>query len=283
MAVRRATPSSSRRQIHELPQPAAERAGRPRPRTLREEEREVQEERRQQEHRHRIGPVEEPVETIEAAAEREGRPAEEGRREPEEMKRRRVTRPAQAHDGANQQREQADRCEDVVEARVPARDRRQGELEGLRRPEPEQPIGDRLPLLRSTQEVGHIRRPLDELAVNRLEQVAGPDPGAARRRAGRDAESGDAFDPTHPEHTVVSLVPRGTDDEVRDPEPEEQCRHGDRDDRRPRRRPTGPAPSEGGRDDDRASSLMTAGTGRDRRLSDQLAIDIPQSLEPVSN
>ncbi len=146
-----------RRQVHELPEPAAERAGGPRPRTLRKEEREVQEERRQQEHRRRVGPVEEPVEPVEPAAEREGCPAEEGRREPEEMQRRRMIRPAQANGGSDEQREQTDRRQDVVEARVPARDRGQPELEGLGRSEPEQPIGDRLPLRRSTQE-GRRRR-----------------------------------------------------------------------------------------------------------------------------
>src|SRR6185503_7210523 len=95
--------------------PAAQRSTDPAPWTVGEDEREMQEQRRQREDRDRVGPVEDPVQAIETAAEREREDAEEGDGKPEEMQRRRIARAAQSHGGADQQRERSDRGEHEVE------------------------------------------------------------------------------------------------------------------------------------------------------------------------
>jgi hypothetical protein len=56
----------------------------------------MEEERRQQQDGDDVAPVEDPIELVEAAAEREREDAEEDDRQPEEVQRRGVARPAPA-------------------------------------------------------------------------------------------------------------------------------------------------------------------------------------------
>ena len=233
-----------RGQVDGRPEAAAERRADPGPRPLREEQREVQQQRRQQQHRSRVGPVEHPVEEIQAPAEREHRPAEERARQPEEVQRRRLVRPAQPDRRPDQEREQADRREEVVEAGVAAGQRRKTEIEGLRRPEAKHTVGDRLPFVGAPQQLHDVGRPLDEDLVDRLEQVARPDARARGRRAGRDVECRHPFQLAHPQHSVVGLVPGGPDRDIRKAEHEQGPDDGDRRQGRHDRRPSWPPPAE---------------------------------------
>ena len=111
-------PQQQRRQVRKRQQRAARVGHRPRVGPIREDQGEVQEHRRQRQQRHHVGPVEEPVERVELPAVREGHHAEESDRQPEEMERRLVAGPPQAHRGADQQREDADAGEHVVQRKV---------------------------------------------------------------------------------------------------------------------------------------------------------------------
>ena len=91
---------------------------------LREHEREMQEERRQHQHGHHVAPVEDPVESVQPAAEREGEHAEERDAQPEEVQRRLMLGPPQPDRGANQQRKDADRCQREVQHPRSGRNRR---------------------------------------------------------------------------------------------------------------------------------------------------------------
>ena len=92
-------------------------AANPRLRALGKHEREVQEERRQDEPRHQVGPLEEVVEPIVAAARRERQHAEERDGQPEEVQRRRIVRAPQPDRRADHDREDADERQRVVQAR----------------------------------------------------------------------------------------------------------------------------------------------------------------------
>ena len=78
-------------------------------------QREVQEQGRQHEQGDDVGPVERPVDLVEPAAERERQHAEERDRQPEEVQGRLVERSPDADRRAHQQREEADRGQEVVE------------------------------------------------------------------------------------------------------------------------------------------------------------------------
>jgi hypothetical protein len=114
-------------------------------RSLREDESEVQEERRQYKHRDRIRPVEEPVETIEASAEGERENPEERDAEPEKMQRRGITRPAESDGRADEQRENADRGEEVIENTRTARNRRDPKFHDLTSAQPKDGVARGLP------------------------------------------------------------------------------------------------------------------------------------------
>jgi len=83
----------------------------------------VQQQRRQQRERDRVTPVERPVKAIERAVEREREDAEERDAQPEEMQRRLIARPAQAHRAADQKREEADCREHEIDRAAARRGR----------------------------------------------------------------------------------------------------------------------------------------------------------------
>ena len=102
-------------QVDERKHTRAEAIPYPAWRALGEDEREVHEQRRQEENRDFVGPEEDPVETIEATAVREREDPEERDRQPEEVKRRLVARPTNAHRGTDQQAKKADAGEHEVD------------------------------------------------------------------------------------------------------------------------------------------------------------------------
>ena len=165
-----------RRHVEQRPAAMRQAGERARAGALGEDQAEVHEQRRQEQRGDLVGPVEDPVDAIEPAREREGEHAEERHGEPEEMQRGLVVGAAGAHRGADQQREDADRRQHVVEAADTARNRRQRHLRDTAIAEREQRVG--------------VARAAAGRLLQRVHVVAGSRwpgrrPPAARRRAGR--------------------------------------------------------------------------------------------------
>ena len=109
-----------------------------------EHQREMDDERRQQKRAHNVRPVDDPIERVEAAAERKRQHAEEGNGQPEEVERGLVVRTAEADPGAHEQRKNTDRGEDVIQSAGTRRDRCKRKAKALLRPGPNQRVGDRI-------------------------------------------------------------------------------------------------------------------------------------------
>ena len=187
----------------------------------------MEQQRRQQREGDRVTPVERPVEAIERAVEREREDAEERDAEPEEMERRLIARTPQAHRGADQQREQADRGEHEIH-RVAARRRRERERERLARARPQEGVDEPRPGVAAMLILDDVGRRQHRRAVDREQHVAALDPGGRRGGAGRHLAGGDAFRAPGPEHAVLDLVPARVHRDVGDAERDEQRHDGHR-------------------------------------------------------
>jgi hypothetical protein len=91
----------------------------------------MHEQRRQDQRGHRVRPVEDFVEGIEATAERVRKHAEKRDRQPEEVHRRLVGRSPEADRRADQQREDRHRREQVIEHAAALRNRRKRHVRDL--------------------------------------------------------------------------------------------------------------------------------------------------------
>ena len=218
----------NRRHVEERPAAMREPGQRARARPLGEDQAEMDEQRRQEQRRDLVGPVEHPVDAVEAAREREREHAEERDRQPEEMQRRLVAGAPRAHGGADQQRKDADGGEHVVEAAHAARDRRQGHLGDTAIAERQQRVGVAGAAGGLLLQRVHVVAGLDGLAVDREQHVAGADAGAGRRRDRVDLGGDDARRSLHPEHAVFHVVARRPLNDVGQAEQEQQRGHADR-------------------------------------------------------
>ncbi len=102
-------------------------------RPIGEDQSEMQKQRGQREPRDDIGPPEEIVQAIELAAGVKGKGAKERDGQPEEVQRRLISRPAQAHRGADEHREDADRRQRIVQPELGQPHRLQGQADRLLR------------------------------------------------------------------------------------------------------------------------------------------------------
>jgi hypothetical protein len=92
-----------------------------------------------------------------------------------------IGRPPRADRRAHQQREDADRGENVIEQPGSARHRRQREVHHIARAEPQQCVGMARAGLRLVLQREHIGAAVDGLIVDGEEDVSGTHAGAARR------------------------------------------------------------------------------------------------------
>jgi hypothetical protein len=129
-------PDQKRGQVQRGKQRPSRLALHPGLRPLGEHERKVHEERRQEQPRDDVSPVEEAIERVEAAAEREREHAEKSDRQPEEMQRGGIGRAPQPDRRADEQREHADAREHEIQHAVSVRDRRERDLAQLLAAEP---------------------------------------------------------------------------------------------------------------------------------------------------
>jgi hypothetical protein len=146
---------------------------------LGEDQREVQEERRQRQDRHFVRPEEHPVQPIEAAAEREREDAEEGDRQPQEVQRGRIARPAQPHRAADEQREGADAGEQEIQDARTAGDGRHADVDHVARPESQHGVAQRLAAVGAVQHFHDVGRIVDRAVVDGEQQIAALDADAA--------------------------------------------------------------------------------------------------------
>ena len=167
---------------------------------------EVDEQRRQQQRGNLIGPVEHPVDAVEAAREREREHAEERHREPEEVQCRLVGRTPRPHGGTDQQREDADRRQHVVEACRHRGDRRQRDLRHPPIAEGQQGVGVPRAAARGLLQCVHGVARFDGLAVHGQQHVAGAHAGAGGRRRRIDLGGDDPGRALHPQHAVFDVV-----------------------------------------------------------------------------
>jgi hypothetical protein len=200
-------------------------AARPPPRPFRKIQREVQEQRRQQQDRHFVGPEEDPVEPVEAPAEREGEDAEEGSGKPEEVQGGGVARPPQAYGAADQQREHADRREHEIERARAAGQGCEPDVDDLPRPQAQDRVPERRVALRRVQRIDDVRNRLHRAIVDGQQDVAAlqPDPGC--RGPGRDLLGNNALGARGPEHAIVDFAPGRARRDVRRAETEERRHH----------------------------------------------------------
>ena len=160
------------RQVEQRQHGAADRRPHPGPRPFGEDQREVQEQRRQQQQRHHVAPVEDPVEPIEAAAEREPEDAEERHREPEEVQRGLIAGPAQAHGAADQQREDRDQRLHHVEGAIAGRRLVQRQLdETLAHAAAEHGVGDGVARTRGVERLEDVGGNVDPASVDGDEEI----------------------------------------------------------------------------------------------------------------
>ena len=211
-----------RRQIKQRDQGAARIAARPRARALGEHQREMQEQRRQHQHRHHIGPIEDPIERVEPAAEGEGQHAEKGDAQPEEVQGGLMLRPPQPDRRADQQRENADRRQREIDAAEPGRHGGDRERQHLLRPQPQHRVIEPVAVLRGVEQLHQIAFALDPPSVHRDQDIARLHAGPGRRRAVVHDLRGDPFPLRPPEHAVLHLRPRRANGDVRDGEAEQR-------------------------------------------------------------
>ncbi len=203
--------------------------GDPRIRTIREHQREVEEQRRQHHGRHRIGPVEEIIRSREFSGVGECKHAEECRRQPEKMHRRRIGRTTQTHGCADEQSEDADRGKQVVQDRLRPwcsrqLERQQG-VSGIAL----NGVGDDLSGFHRAQPRGDIFRRVHHVAANCLQYVA----SAKARISGRGtAAHFKRAQVGAPEHSVIygrPVLPVLDDHQIDQRERDQARSHSDRD------------------------------------------------------
>ena len=198
-------------------------AARPGARALGEHQREMQEQRRQHQHRHHVAPVEDPIERVEPAAEREA-PARRKRRC---TARRSAASPdARAGAAGPTRRPAARRCRPP-----PARNTGCATRSESARPRPSASpaTAAAAPCSRAGRRSSRAwnsftRSPSLWIrpSVHRDQDVAGLHAGPGRRRAVGHDLRGDAFPLRPPEHAVFHLRPRRADGDVRDREAEQR-------------------------------------------------------------
>jgi hypothetical protein len=190
----------------------------------------MQEQRRQHQHRDRVAPVEDPVDPIETAAEREREQAEERDRQPEEMQRRLIGGPPRPHRGADEQREDADSREHVVIQARATRHRRQRHVRDFTRAKPQQRVDVAIPDARLMLKRDDVGTAIDWLIVDGEQNVAGPHTGAARGGRLGHFRRDHPNRALNPEHAVFNLVGGGARHDVRQAERQqaERHRHGQR-------------------------------------------------------
>jgi hypothetical protein len=187
----------------------------------------VQEEGRQKQNRYRVAPIEDPVEPIETAAERKREEAEKRNREPEEVQRRWIARPAETHGASDEQREDANACEQKVKRTGAARNRRDADVHELASAEAKDGVARRGAWHCRVQRLHHVRDVVDRAVVNREQQVAGAQPRFRRRRGRGDIGGHHALGAELPQHAVLQLFERRARHDVGKAEPQ-QHRHDDR-------------------------------------------------------
>ena len=200
-----------RRQVEDGQQRAAVVALRPAVRPLREDEREVHEEGRQHQERNGIAPEEHPVQQIEAAAVRERERAEERDRQPEEVQRRLILRPAQPDRRADHQREETDAREGQIQPMRPGRDaghRHRDEIgRAVRRALPDDDVVENRPGPGAVQDGHDIGRCRNHATADLEEHVSRAEPREAAGRALGDDACGHVVSVRDPEHAVFHLRP----------------------------------------------------------------------------
>ena len=217
-----------RGQVDQRQEAGAERRADALARALREHQGEMQEHGRQGKQRHHVGPVEDPVEPVEPARKREGEDAEERHRQPEQVQRRLVARPAQAYPCPDHEREDPDRGEDEIEEAVALRDRREPDLHDLAGAQAQQRVGQRGIGAGRMRRADHVRRALHRTAVNRQQHITQPYARLRRGRPVRQFGGRDAVRTGDPQHAVLDLVPGRPDVDVRETESEEDQHHRER-------------------------------------------------------
>ena len=176
----------------------------------------MQEQGRQQRQRDNIGPVEGPVDAVEAPAERKRQDAEERHAQPEEVQGGLVVGSAGTHHSTDEEREDADARQQVVEEARTIRQRRELDLRHLARAEAQQRVDVIVAGLGALLNGKHLLAALDGLTVNREQDVARADTGAAGGGRLGDFGRHDARGAFHPEHAVFDFVVRRPRDDVRD-------------------------------------------------------------------
>ena len=213
-----------RGQVNQRQEAGAERRADPLACPLREHQREVQEHRRQGEQRHHVGPVEQPVEPVEPSGKRKREHAEERHRQPEQVERRLVARPAQADPGADHQREDPDRRQDEIEEAVALGNGREPDLHDFARAQPEQRVGQRRGTTCDVRRGDHIRRAFHGPAVDGEQHIAEPHAGSGGRRTVGQFRGGDPVRTRDPQHAVLDFVPCRPDVDIGETEAEQhQC------------------------------------------------------------
>ena len=167
----------------------------------------MHEQRREQQHRHRVRPVEHPVEAIQAPAEREGEHAEERDGQPEEVQRRLLVGTAQTHRGTDEQGEDADRDQHEVQAGPAVGENFQRELVQLLTAQPEHGVGTRRPVAAGMEDIEKCGPRLDRHSVDREQDVPGRETCADRRGSRCDFGRNEPRRPLDPQHAVLGLGP----------------------------------------------------------------------------
>ena len=194
VAAIRAAPSSTRPGSRERNQVAAGIAARPRTRALREHESEVHEERRQHEHCHHVAPVEDPIEAIQPAAEREREHPEKGDAQPKEVQRRLMLGRRSRTDAPTSREKMPTAGHDEVLTSRAGRNRRDRHEDHLLRLQPDDRVVEAVSRMCSVEQVHDIDPPLRRTSVGGNQQIADADAGLGRR--GDPARLGRAMTPS---------------------------------------------------------------------------------------
>ena len=201
---------------------------RPLVRPFGKDEREVQEERRQEQARHQIGPLEEIVESIVAAARREREHAEERDREPEEMQRGRIVRSPEADGRSDRQRENAHERERVVQPVRGKRHRQERNGHGKLERRALDDVRQWMRLIGRVDDRQHVGHATNLVPLDEQQHVAGLD---ARARAGegrRHVGGHDVHTFLAPQHAVFQFAaPRLDERDIHDREAHEDRRRRD--------------------------------------------------------
>ncbi len=202
------------------------RAQRARP-LLGEREAEVQEHRGQEQHRERVDPEQQPVEARERAGVGDRVDEEEERAHRVEVQCRAVGRPAQQHDGAHHEAEEARERQVVEGAHVAAGEGLDLQLEHAALALAQERVAHALARPSRREQPLEARGTERLLAVDRDEHVALADAGALRGTAGGDPPGDEALRRLVPEDAVVHQREARLEDEVRHAKSGEQQRRGD--------------------------------------------------------